>query len=61
MLTLLPAMCAVEIWKASGQRTEERLNGLCAHFAKQYNEEVATVRQAAKNSIPAWMFEDKNN
>lgn len=56
---LLPALCAVEIWKASGIRTEDRLNALCEHFAKTYCllDELATIRQQAKNSVPSWMFE----
>jgi hypothetical protein len=32
----LPVMCALETWRASGDRTQARLNGLVEAFAKSY-------------------------
>jgi hypothetical protein len=57
---MLQSQCAIEVWKASGERTRARLESLCEHFATVYSmqEFKAEIIQEAFDNVQRWMFSE---
>ena len=49
----LPTRLALEVWRNSGDRTVERLDALCEHYADVYGktQELADIQQQARRQV----------
>ena len=58
-MTTLIAKCALEYWRASGERTERRLRDLVAHFASVNgeNQQLAHHEQSAIAAVRDWEWQ----